>query len=308
MRALREVVLSQEGRRLAIDSVRPVVMRGVIRSLESDGSHHAPSRHEAHELTYVRGGAMRYIVNQEEYPLRQGELFVLKPGMEHTYVIDEGPVDLLIVYFTFAPDAFLMQLGEQTISLESIDQFVQFAEEAAHEEHKEAGIYLRGRGHKRIVRLCEQCLQESLHERFCGALMREALAMELVVEVARQIKEIWEDNLRRREGKVQELIEMAERYMREHVTEPLTVAEIANYVFLSHSYFARSFQRSYGMTPSNYLNALRVDLACELLAKEELQVGAVARRVGFGSSQRMNVSFRRLKGMTALEYRKKMRA
>ena len=76
-------------------------------------------------------------------------------------------------------------------------------------------------------------------------------------------------------------------------------------VFLSQGYFTRAFVHEMGMSPMNYLMKKRIERACSLLENNEIKVSAISLQSGFSSPQRFNVAFRKLMGMTPMEYRKR---
>ncbi len=286
----------------------PVVAKGVVRSLESGDSVLRPSQHNAHELTYVRSGKMKYLLNGREYKLKAGELFVLKPGIDHSFTVTEGPVDLVVVYFAFSKQAS----GDRSVSpydnvsSVSIDQFMQFNGTTADEKVQEPGFFLTGKGKVEVARAAEAVVAESEGDGYAKDLMMQALAMILVVEVARTLKAAWEETLRVKQGKARELVLIARDFIEEHFAEDISVADAAGYVFLSQGYFARAFRDELNMSPMAYLIHIRVEKACDLLKRPDLKVSAIASRVGFSSPQRFNAAFRKQMGMTPMEYRRRI--
>jgi AraC-like DNA-binding protein len=69
-------------------------------------------------------------------------------------------------------------------------------------------------------------------------------------------------------------------YIRSHLAEQLTVADLADFVCLSPSAFAHLFRDITGMSPYQFIKGVRLERARELLVDGELNVGAVARTVG----------------------------
>ena len=300
------------------DRAAPIAMKGVLRSFEIGDHLDRPSVHKAHELTYVRRGEIHYLIQGKEYVLRKGDLFVIKPNVEHCYAVADGPLEMVIVYFAFTRHAFQTEGPEAgRVSVTSIDQFVRFTEESEGEKQKtqtqaaaktgqnEPGLFLRGHGHEKIAALAERVVRESDGQEFARNLMLDALAVELVVLVARNLKAAWEETLRVKQGKARELVLIARDFIDSHYAEAISVADAANYVFLSQGYFARAFREEMKMSPMAYLIHVRVQQACKLLKQPDLKVSAIASRVGFSSPQRFNAAFRKQMNMTPMEYRKK---
>ncbi len=286
----------------------PVVTKGVLRSFETGESLIRPSQHNAHELTYVRSGKMKYILGGKEFRLNAGELFVMKPGIEHSFSVIDGPVDLVVVYFAFSKLATGDRSipGYDNVSSVSIDQFMEFNGSTGEDKSQESGFFLTGKGRANVARLAEQIVAESETDNFAKEVMMQALSLALVVEVARTLKAAWEETLRVKQGKARELVLIARDYIEEHYAEDISVADAAGYVFLSQGYFARAFRDEMNMSPMAYLIHIRVNKACELLQRPDLKVSAIANRVGFSSPQRFNAAFRKQMGMTPMEYRRRI--
>ncbi|HXF80680.1 MAG TPA: helix-turn-helix domain-containing protein [Usitatibacter sp.] len=64
----------------------------------------------------------------------------------------------------------------------------------------------------------------------------------------------------------------------------------------------RLFLREVGMPPARFIERARVDLARRLLEESDLRVGAIARRCGMGSEERLRRAFHRLVGMSPRSY------
>lgn len=98
-------------------------------------------------------------------------------------------------------------------------------------------------------------------------------------------------------------VRLTARWLRENCHRPLTVADAADACAMSERSLLRHFRTHLGTSPSEYLQAVRLELACEMLATTTLPADKIARRVGLGSGDRLGKLLRRLKGMTTTEYR-----
>lgn len=58
-----------------------------------------------------------------------------------------------------------------------------------------------------------------------------------------------------------------------------------------------------GVTPSDYLAYVRLDMSCRLLVETTLPVDKFARRCGVGSGRQLAKLFRKHLGVTPTEYR-----
>ena len=88
------------------------------------------------------------------------------------------------------------------------------------------------------------------------------------------------------------------RYVRDRMAEPVTVAELAEHVFMSPSAFAHLFREVTGMAPYQFVKTMRLDRARVLILEEGLSVGEAARAVGYPSLSHFINEFKRYFGVT----------
>jgi AraC-like DNA-binding protein len=92
------------------------------------------------------------------------------------------------------------------------------------------------------------------------------------------------------------------KYMRAHLSEPLTVADLADLVSLSPSAFAHLFRDVTGRSPYQFLKEMRLDRARELLVDGNLTVARISKEVGYGSVSHFISEFRGRFGVTPRAY------
>jgi AraC-like DNA-binding protein len=99
-------------------------------------------------------------------------------------------------------------------------------------------------------------------------------------------------------------VDAAAEYIHKHYTQPLRLGELARRMHVSEPTLCRLFRNAFSMTMVEYVNELRVGLACELLRTTDQPITAIALRVGYNSLSNFNRTFQRLKNATPREYRK----
>jgi AraC-like DNA-binding protein len=95
----------------------------------------------------------------------------------------------------------------------------------------------------------------------------------------------------------------AQSFIREHLSEPLTLSQVARAAGFAPDYFWRLFKRSEGVTFVRYLEALRLTRAKEMLEKTALSVEQVQKLCGFRSRTGFHRVFKKAVGATPVEYR-----
>ncbi|MDF2922414.1 MAG: hypothetical protein K0R57_1328 [Paenibacillaceae bacterium] len=86
--------------------------------------------------------------------------------------------------------------------------------------------------------------------------------------------------------------------------DPLTLAALAEHVFVSPSHLSYLFIRSMNCAPMEYLRRVRLQQAKRLLADSRLTVKEVAERTGFESQGNFARAFRKAEQISPLAYRK----
>ncbi len=93
------------------------------------------------------------------------------------------------------------------------------------------------------------------------------------------------------------------RMLHHDPARPWTVASLAAGVGISRAALARRFTGLVGEPPMSYLTGWRLALAADLLREPGATVGAVARRVGYGSSFALSAAFKRRYGTSPRQHR-----
>ncbi|MBS7540997.1 GlxA family transcriptional regulator [Ancylobacter lacus] len=102
-------------------------------------------------------------------------------------------------------------------------------------------------------------------------------------------------------------IQKALSHARSHLTNLLTVEELAEVAALSPRQFSRSFRAETGQSPAKAVEQLRLEAARLLLEDTRHSLEAVAREVGFADLRRMREVFMRNYGQPPQALRRMMR-
>jgi AraC-like DNA-binding protein len=90
----------------------------------------------------------------------------------------------------------------------------------------------------------------------------------------------------------------------EHLTEPLHEGELAGIAGQGASAFSRSFRRHTGIALVQYVNRLRINLACQLLMSDDsMPITEICYAVGFKNLSNFNRQFLTQKGMPPSRFR-----
>jgi AraC-like DNA-binding protein len=92
-------------------------------------------------------------------------------------------------------------------------------------------------------------------------------------------------------------------FIGKNLSQELRETELAELVGQSASAFSRYFRRHTGVPFVQYVNRLRINLACQLLMSRELSITDICYQVGFNNLSNFNRQFLLLKGMSPSRWR-----
>ena len=94
-------------------------------------------------------------------------------------------------------------------------------------------------------------------------------------------------------------------FMHENYTRKIYLKDVAKVIHVSPKYFCTYFKDKFGKSFVEYLNHLRVEHACILLATTQQSAMEIALQVGFENLSYFIRTFKRITGSTPNAYRKK---
>ncbi|MGW2403269.1 GlxA family transcriptional regulator [Streptomyces sp. NPDC001739] len=96
-------------------------------------------------------------------------------------------------------------------------------------------------------------------------------------------------------------------HITQNLTEPLTVADLAEHAHVSERQLTRIFKTELGMTPASYLESARVEVARNRLESTDDTLERIASACGFHTTDTLIRAFRRKLNTTPTEYRNRFR-
>ncbi|MFB5676334.1 response regulator [Paenibacillus terreus] len=137
----------------------------------------------------------------------------------------------------------------------------------------------------------------------------EALRLEEERELHEKLEKLVDPTLLKvggREAALSEPVKEALDYIKEHIHEPLTMADMAARLHLNASYFSVLFKEQTGTPFSEYVSRLRIQRAKELLLQTRLSVAEIGSRVGYRTDKYFIKVFKELESVSPSRYRQQM--
>lgn len=101
-------------------------------------------------------------------------------------------------------------------------------------------------------------------------------------------------------------LEKMENYIRLHLSENLSLDELASIAGMSTTHLSRLFKKKHDMTIVDYITEQRMRLAMQLLAEAGIPVSTAAMRCGFSNYSYFTKAFKKFTGKTPREYRQEL--
>jgi AraC-like DNA-binding protein len=249
--------------------------------------------HPEYELHYVVNTAGRYFVGDFIGAFEPGNLVLTGPNLPHNWVSDVGPGERVrvrsrVVQFTeaFLADAMALmpELAPFGATLEASRSGVLYGPATAGLVGPMLRELVRARGIRRM----------EVFMGVIGALSSAADATALASA----------DYLPDPSGFMSAGINEALAYINDNLTEPFGEPDLARIAGLSPAAFSRSFRRHTGLGLVQFVNRLRVSLACQLLMGDAaVRITEVCFASGFNNISNFNRQFLAQKGMTPSRFR-----
>ena len=251
---------------------------------------HFHPEYELHLVVATRG---RYFVGDFIGEFEPGNLVLTGPNLPHNWVSDipKGttvPLRCRIVQFTeqfiAGMQAALPELAALQAMLERSPRGVLFSQETSRQVAPFMQELMDAQGVRRI----------ELFLLIFGILSRGQHAQALASA----------SYLPDPSGYMSVGINKALAFLRGHLTQPFTEAELAAIAGQSTSAFSRAFRKHTGMSLVQYVKRLRINLACQILmSDEQAAITEICFEVGFNNLSNFNRQFRAEKGMTPSRFR-----
>jgi AraC family transcriptional regulator len=95
--------------------------------------------------------------------------------------------------------------------------------------------------------------------------------------------------------------------VQQHLSEDISLEEIARAAGLSPFHFSRSFKKTTGLSPYRFLTEQRILRAQRMLMESDTPVAQIALACGFGGQQQFTTTFRKIMGSTPARFRRENR-
>lgn len=255
--------------------------------LKNEANYHG---HDFTEVAFLLSGSGQYRVDGTIYPVREGDLLILNPGMQHQAIVTDlthPMVEFFVGFHDFCipglPAGFLQEPGQHPV------------------------ISTEGDLKQRLYRLVASMDVENASAFPGRYIMMKSYLLQMITlilrsrvdEAASQAKYIFDSTSKKY------LVEQMIQYFEEHYNEKISLDRIAENMYLSPFYLSKVFKSETGSTPIRHLIDIRLEKARELLGESgEMSIREVALAVGYEDAYHFSKLFKKKYGVAPSSVRK----
>lgn len=265
-------------------------------------------RHEMIQINYVARGRLIHRINNSQYELVKGDIFIIPPFIPHQLLEIPG-CDFELVELEVTTEFILGSYSKQIQDLDANSSFFDFyylEPFFVSECNVRPRLNLTGEQQMRVESLLDEISAEYTQKEDSYLLAIKADILKLLVLVGRYFREnvSQQSEVMEMFDRHRDAIMKAIKYIDGHFSESISLEEISRVALLSQSYFSYLFKLITNKTFVEYLNSKRIEHAMDLLRNSDKLVVDVCFEAGFKNVNHFNRTFKNTVGLSPTEYRK----
>lgn len=170
------------------------------------------------------------------------------------------------------------------------------------------GFFVREEDNPALSVLVRRIFEEEKEKKQFYREERKSLLYAMLLEGARHNTVNIEENEKKRnlvEKSESAKLDKAVGFIEENYARSFKISELSKTCYMSETHFRRFFLERMNMTPTEYINYVRIKKACELIDTTDLGMEEIAERVGFPTPSTFNRNFRRILGTSPYQWKKR---
>lgn len=247
------------------------------------------------ELVYIMDGQGIQYVNKNRFTYRKGNLFLLTPQDTYSFDITSATLFFFLRFNRSHID------GNKLKDKDTATHMRYILQNASHRP----GCILKNKSDKPVIAsLVESIQQEHTNRQLYHDKITGYIVHTIITVVARNIALKLPKNIKESTGEpVLEIL----HYIQENIFEPkmLKAEKISNHFAISLNYLGRYFKKQTGETLQDYITNYKVRLVEARLLHSDMRINEIANEIGFTDESHLNRIFKKQKGMSPGEFRKK---
>ena len=240
--------------------------------------HSVPHTHGCSEMFYCIGGRGQFNIEGRLHNVEPDDLIIVNPRVQHTELsYQASPLEYVVLGIEGVEFLFDQKnMGYTMLKCSDMREDLLYM------------IRLLLREMDRKEDGCEMICQDILEVLLVKLVRRASVSLRVTKAAPSKNKEC----------------AAAKRYLDENFRDSISLDQLAAVTHINKYYLAHAFQKEYNISPINYLLRRRIEESKILLAGTDHSLTQISELVGFSSPSYFSQSFRRLEGMSPIEYRR----
>ena len=255
-------------------------LESITKSKYDSDWHSTLHTHPFTELFYVVDGKGEFNIQGQRFPVKANDFVIINPQVEHTELSSpDEPLEYIV-------------LGIKGLSFSNLTPVSEGG-------HPFSFFNLRDE-QKDILRYLNAMVQEATSQSMSYELVCHNLLEILLIKILRHQHFDLEVG---KQNKATKDISFIKHYLETYYHESIQLEDLASMTHLSRFYISHSFKKEIGMSPMEYLIAIRIKESKILLRTTNYSISQVADIVGFTTPTYFSKQFRKSTGISPTDYR-----
>ncbi len=271
-----------------------IVVTGFGRIVQNSGFWHGIWCRRYYTMFFISEGGFTMELNGKRYVLNKGDTLIVPPDTSYKPLESNGCV---YYYFYFLAKETELRDSRFSISASHCTNPQNFSYGYKYTLHSvvELDVFTPSFEGSRMHKVMARCAELDVWQRPFEKMLLDNYLKEALILLG---------TFRLSESEVEQRFSRMVIYIRNHYKNNIGLTEVAGHVHMSKSYAAKIFRKNSGMRCCDYINQVRLSAACELLTNTSMRVSDIAEAVGYSGQYYFARQFRKVYGMTALQFRK----
>jgi len=250
--------------------------------------------HNYMEIGYCYDGDGELVLGEMSNRFSKGQFSLIPKNYPHTTNSRLGTISSW-EYLFVDPEKILKNMYGQSTALG--DKILRRVNAGAHllDVDKQPEMAPKIRMIMELMRNCDEFYLEEA----------EGLLQALLLNIARMNRGVDEERIEDHGQKGFMMISKAIDYISDHFMEPLKISELSDKCHMSEVHFRRLFSAYMKMSPIEYINSVRIKIACDYMRKTDDSIFDIAHKCGFTTESTFHRNFKKVIGIAPSEWRKR---
>lgn len=247
-------------------------------------------------IIFIVSGSGKLLLNGTEFQLRQGAIAILEEGSH----LEIAPISPAVVYScSFLPELFGFPNNTYTMADIKDDPCLKFFFE------NDLGVRIAPKTPRTTVDIFQKLLNDMINETENNSPSHIYIMRIWVTELLTRFSEvIYTDKMTDDSVSDAQLVQMITSFIKNNYSSKHTYDSLARIACVSRSKLFSAFKKVTGKTIGKYIEAVRLDHACNLLSDGDATVLDIMLETGYNDMKMFCKRFKDYVNMTPTEYRR----